>query len=149
MKSVFKDKAFLKTMFILALPITLQSFITSSLNLVDTMMVGSLQEAAISAVGLANKYMFIFTLCLMGINAGANVFMSQLWGKRDEKGIKTFLGVDITVGLVAAGLFGSLAFVGPSIIMNIMSGDSEVIALGEAYLRIVAPSFIFMSITQA
>ena len=42
MKSVFKDKAFLKTMFVLALPITLQSFITSSLNLVDTMMVGSL-----------------------------------------------------------------------------------------------------------
>ncbi len=149
MKSVFKDKAFLKTMFVLALPITLQSFITSSLNLVDTMMVGSLQEAAISAVGLANKYMFIFTLCLMGINAGANVFMSQLWGKRDEEGIKTFLGLDITVGLVAAGLFGFLAFFGPSIIMNIMSGDSEVVALGEAYLRIVAPSCIFMSITQA
>ncbi|MBP3888311.1 MAG: MATE family efflux transporter [Cellulosilyticum sp.] len=149
MKSVFKDKAFLKTMFILALPITLQSFITSSLNLVDTMMVGSLQEAAISAVGLANKYMFIFTLCLMGINAGANVFMSQLWGKRDVDGIKTFLGVDITVGLVAAGMFGSLAFFGPGIIMNIMSGDPEVIALGEAYLRIVAPSCIFMSITQA
>ena len=85
----------------------------------------------------------------MGINAGANVFMSQLWGKRDEEGIKTFLGLDITVGLVAAGLFGFLAFFGPSIIMNIMSGDSEVVALGEAYLRIVAPSCIFMSITQA
>lgn len=149
MKSVFKDKAFLKTMFVLALPITLQSFITSSLNLVDTMMVGSLQEAAISAVGLANKYMFIFTLCLMGVNAGANVFMSQLWGNRDIKGIKTFLGVDITVGLIVAGLFGGLAFFGPDIIMNIMSGDQEVIAIGENYLRIVAVSCIFMSITQA
>lgn len=149
MMRVFKDKGFLKTMFVLALPITLQSFITSSLNLVDTMMVGSLQETAISAVGLANKYMFIFTLCLMGINAGANVFMSQLWGKRDERGIKTFLGVDITVGLVAAGLFGALAFFGPGIIMNIMSGDSEVVRLGINYLRIVAVSCIFMSLTQA
>lgn len=149
MRSVLKDKAFLKTMFILALPITVQSFITSSLNLVDTMMVGSLQETAISAVGLANKYMFIFTLCIMGINAGANVFMSQLWGKRDIKGIKTFLGVDITVGLIAAMLFGLLAFFGPHIIMNIMSGDPEVITIGENYLRIVAVSCIFMSITQA
>ena len=149
MKSVLKDKAFLKTMFILALPITLQSFITSSLNLVDTMMVGSLQETAISAVGLANKYMFIFTLCIMGVNAGANVFMSQLWGKRDVKGIKTFLGLDITVGLIVAGLFGGLAFFGPHIIMGVMSGDLEVMALGERYLQIVAVSCIFMSITQA
>lgn len=149
MKRVFNDKAFLKTMFTLALPITLQSFITSSLNLVDTMMVGSLEETAISAVGLANKYMFIYTLCIMGVNAGANVFMSQLWGKRDVKGIKTYLGVDITVGLIAAGLFGGLSFFGPDIIMNIMSKDPEVIKLGIDYLKIVAISCFFMSITQA
>lgn len=149
MKHVFKDRAFLKTMFMLAIPITLQSFITSSLNLVDTMMVGSLQETAISAVGLANKYMFIFTLCIMGVNAGANVFMSQLWGKRDLKGIKTFMGVDLTVGLMVAGLFGALAFFGPHIIMNVMSVDPAVIAIGEDYLRIVAVSCLFMSITQA
>ena len=149
MRKVFKDKAFLKTMFILALPITLQSFITSSLNLVDTMMVGSLQEAAISAVGLANKYMFIFTLCLMGVNAGANVFMSQLWGKRDVEGIKTFLGVDITVSFMAIALFGGLAFFNPEVVMKVMSKDPEVMKLGEAYLRIVAPSCLFMGMTQA
>lgn len=149
MKKVFKDKAFLKTMLILAIPITMQSFITSSLNLIDTMMVGSLKEAAISAVGLANQYMFIFTLCLMGINAGANVFMSQLWGKRDVAGIKTYLGVDLTVGLIASCLFGFLAFFGPGIIMNIMSDDPEVIELGIRYLKIVAVSCIFMNFTQA
>lgn len=149
MKKVFQDKAFLKTMLMLAIPITLQSFITSSLNLIDTMMVGSLQEAAISAVGLANKYMFIFTLCIMGINAGANVFMSQFWGQNDVKNIKTFLGVDIIVGLGAALLFGGLAFFGPHLIMRVMAGDSEVIALGIKYLRIVAVSCVFVSLTQA
>lgn len=149
MKSVLKDKIFLKTMLTLAVPITLQSFITSSLNLVDTVMVGSLQETAISAVGLANQYIFVFTLCLMGINAGANVFMSQLWGKKDLKGIKTFLGIDITVGLIASLLFGGLAFFGPEIIMNIMSDDPDVIVLGINYLKIVALSCLFMNFTQA
>ena len=149
MTNLFKDKAFLRTLMVLALPITIQSFITSSLNLVDTIMVGSLQEAAISAVGLANKYMFIFTLCIMGINAGANVFMSQLWGKRDEQGIRTFLGVDLTVGLIAAIIFGGVAFFAPHIIMGVMSGDSTVISLGQNYLRIVAVSCFFMSVTQA
>lgn len=149
MKKIFRDKMFFKTMFMLAIPITLQSFITSSLNFIDTMMVGSLQEAAISAVGLANQYMFIFTLCIMGINAGANVFMSQMWGKRDITGIKTYLGVDLTVGMVASCLFGALAFFGPEIIMEIMTPDSEVIELGIDYLRVVAVSCIFMNFTQA
>lgn len=149
MKKVFQDKAFMRTMLMLAIPITLQSFITSSLNLIDTMMVGSLQEAAISAVGLANKYMFIFTLCILGINAGANVFMSQFWGQGDTKNIKTFLGVDLVVGLGAAMIFGGLAFFGPHHIMNVMSKDPEVIALGIKYLKIVAVSCVFVSFTQA
>lgn len=149
MKKVFRDKAFFKTMFMLAIPITLQSFITSSLNFIDTMMVGSLQEAAISAVGLANQYIFIFTLCIMGINAGANVFMSQMWGKRDITGIKTYLGVDLTVGMVASCLFGALAFFRPDMIMGIMTPDSEVIELGIDYLRVVAVSCLFMNFTQA
>ena len=149
MKNLFKDKAFLKTMLMLALPITFQSFITSSLNLVDTMMVGSLQETAISAVGLANQYIFVFTLCLMGINAGASVFMAQYWGNRNLKGIKTFLGVDLTVGIIASILFGGGAFFAPHTVMGILSDDIAVINMGATYLRIVAISCIFMSITQA
>lgn len=149
MKRIFKDKVFLSTMLTLAVPITLQSFVTSSLNLVDTMMVGSLQETAISAVGLANQYMFIFTLCILGINAGASVFMSQYWGKKDLQGIKTFLGIDLTVGFVAASLFAIMAFFFPKVIMDIMSDDAAVVALGANYLKIVAVSCLFMNFTQA
>ena len=149
MKRIFKDKAFMRMMLTLAVPITLQSFVTSSLNLVDTMMVGSLQETAISAVGLANQYIFIFTLCILGINAGASVFMSQYWGRKDIKGIKTFLGIDLTVGFIASAIFAALAFFTPGMIMNIMSSDPEVIKLGTSYLRIVAVSCLFMNMTQA
>ena len=148
MKKVFKDKVFLSTMLTLAVPITLQSFVTSSLNLVDTMMVGTLKETAISAVGLANQYMFIFTLCILGINAGASVFMSQYWGKKDLKGIKTFLGIDLTVGFVAASLFAIMAFFFPHIIMNVMTGDAAVVELGVNYLKIIAISCLFMNFTQ-
>ncbi|MFR2300599.1 MAG: MATE family efflux transporter, partial [Clostridium paraputrificum] len=91
---ILRDKKFIKTMLTLAIPITIQSFITSSLNLVDNLMIGKLGEEAIAAVGLANQYFFIFMLCLSGINAGASVFMSQYWGKRDVKSIKKVLGLD-------------------------------------------------------
>ena len=73
MRKVFKDKAFITTMLTLALPITLQSFITSSLNLVDNLMIGKLGEEAIAAVGLANQYFFIFY---------AMPFRNKCWSKR-------------------------------------------------------------------
>lgn len=148
MKKLFKDRIFFHTMLTLALPITLQSFVTSSLNLVDTMMVGSLKETAISAVGLANQYIFIFTLCILGINAGASVFMSQYWGKKDLRGIKSFLGIDLTVGLIASSLFAMMAFFFPQVIMNIMSDDPAVVTLGANYLKIVAVSCLFVNFTQ-
>lgn len=149
MKKIFKDKVFLSTMFALALPITIQSFITSSLNLVDNVMVGRLGEGAIASVGLANQYMFIFTLCILGINAGASIFMSQFWGKKELKNIKTFLGIDITIGLIASLLFGLIAAIFPTQIMSILSKDQEVISLGAGYLRIVAVSCLFTNFTQA
>ena len=148
MRKIFKDKQFIKTMIALAIPITLQSLITSSLNLVDNIMIGKLGEAAIAAVGLANQYFFVFTLCIMGVNAGANIFMAQFWGKKDIRNIKKMLGIDISVGFIATFIFGALAFFFPKVIMSVLSKDSSVIALGSEYLRIVALGTICINITQ-
>ncbi|MGB5824453.1 MAG: MATE family efflux transporter [Proteocatella sp.] len=147
--NVFKDKKFLKSLWILALPVTVQSFITSSLNLIDNVMVGSLGEQAIASVGLANQFIFIFLLCIMGINAGAGVFMSQYWGKKDIQNIKKVLGLDISVGLIASVLFTIACFFFPKNIMAILSKDSIVINSGAQYLRIVAISCLFTNFTQA
>ena len=105
MGKILKDKVFLKAMLTLAIPIALQNLITTSLNLVDNLMIGKLGETPIAAVGLANQYFFIFTLCIMGINAGANIFMAQFWGKKNVKDIKKMLGIDITIGFIATIIF--------------------------------------------
>ena len=149
MKEIIKDKKFIKTMITLALPITLQSFITSSLNLVDNLMIGKLGEEAIASVGLANQYFFIFMLVLTGINAGASVFMAQYWGKRDEKNIKSMLGLNILVSFVATIIFGIGAVFFSDKIMTVLSNDPNVIALGSSYLKIVSVSYVFTNLTMA
>ncbi|WP_297631137.1 MATE family efflux transporter [uncultured Clostridium sp.] len=148
MRKILKDKEFIKTMITLAIPITLQCFITSSLNLVDNLMIGKLGESAIASVGLANQYFFIFMLALTGINAGASIFMSQYWGKKEKKEIKKVLGLDLTVGLIASFIFGLGAVAFAEVIMGILSNDIMVIELGARYLRIVAVSYIFTNITM-
>lgn len=147
-KRVFRDKTFLKNLWVLALPITIQSFITSSLNLVDNVMVGKLGEEAIASVGLANQFIFIFSLCIMGVNAGASVFMAQYWGKKDTVNIKKILGLDLSVGLVVSLLFGGGCLIFPEFIMNILSNDPKVVALGSGYLKIVGISCLFVNFTQ-
>ena len=71
-----RDK-FYKTLLTLAIPIILQNFLTSSLNMVDNLMIGSLGEEAIAAVGQANQLFFLFNLMSFGLNSGGAIFFSQ------------------------------------------------------------------------
>ncbi len=147
-RNIVKDRVFLSTLITLAIPITLQNFITSSLNLVDNLMIGKLGETAIAAVGLANQYFFIFLLAISGVNAGANVFMAQYWGKKDLGNIKKMLGINVSVGGITALLFGMCGLFFPEQIMSILSKDAEVIALGAQYMRIVSLTTMLTNITQ-
>ena len=88
----WKDRKFLGAMMAITLPIALQNLITSSLNMIDTLMISSLGEASIAAVGLANQVFFFYAVINFGIHSGSSIFISQYWGKRDSKNIKRVLG---------------------------------------------------------
>ena len=49
--NIKENKGFFNKAFIIALPIIIQNFIGSSLNIVDTIMIGKLGELEIAAVG--------------------------------------------------------------------------------------------------
>ena len=149
MRNILKDKKFLKSLWILAVPIVIQNFIMSSLNLVDNLMIGNLGEEAIAAVGLANQYFFVFMLCITGITAGASIFMAQYWGKKDTEKIKKVLGLALIVGFIASIAFAIGAFFTPKMIMNILSQDINVIELGSKYLKMIAISYLITNITMA
>ncbi|MBU5293657.1 MATE family efflux transporter [Anaerosalibacter bizertensis] len=148
MKKLFRDKEFFLTILTLVIPITLQNLISSSLNMVDNLMIGKLGENAIAAVGLVNQYFFIFMLCLSGINAGAGIFMSQFWGRKDTLNIRRMLGLDLILSIIASIIFSFAAFIFPEGIMKIFTKDTTVIGLGSQYLRIIGITFIFTGITQ-
>ncbi|QUH19699.1 MATE family efflux transporter [Alkaliphilus sp. B6464] len=149
MKKLLKDKKFFILLFTLALPITFQNLISSSLNLIDNLMIGKLGETEIAAVGLINQFFFIFMLCLSGINAGASIFMSQYWGKKNIDRIKKVLGLNIILGLLTAIVFSIVGLAFPSFVIRVFTKDQHVIALGTTYLRFVALGFVMTSITQA
>lgn len=142
----WKDKVFLKSMLAIAIPIALQNLITSSLNMVDTLMISSLGQASIAAVGLANQLFFFYILISFGINSGSSVFISQYWGKEDIPSIKKVLGLAVSISTLVGIVFTIIAFFFPEFIMSIFIKEPEVIKLGSDYLRIVSLSYIITAI---
>ncbi|HZK88283.1 MAG TPA: MATE family efflux transporter, partial [Anaerovoracaceae bacterium] len=56
---IIETKPLYRTLIKLALPIAAQSLISSTLNLVDNLMVGSIGEAELAAVGIATQLFFV------------------------------------------------------------------------------------------
>ncbi|MTK10550.1 MAG: MATE family efflux transporter [Clostridiaceae bacterium] len=145
--SLFNDKKFLKTLFKLALPIALQNLILSSLNLVDTIIIGGLGEYAIAGVGIANQYFFLLNLVLFGVVSGSSIFTAQYYGDNDIPNIKRILGISILTSGTAAFIFFIVGFFFNSQIISIFSTDKIVISIGSEYLRIIVFSYVITAIT--
>lgn len=141
-KQSFFNKVFLKSAFAIALPIALQSFITSAVNMVDVVMLGHLGDVDIAAAGCANQIFFLMSLCLFGVSSGASVFMAQFWGKRDLNGVHRTMGLMYSLAILVSVLFSVGALIFPQQLISIYSSDPQVISQGAIYLRIVGSSYL-------
>ena len=97
------DRPFYRQLLKLSVPIMIQNGITAFVNMLDNIMVGSVGEAEMTGVAVANQLIFIFNLCIFGILSGAGLFSAQFKGKSDHEGIrhtfrfKMIAGIGITV----------------------------------------------------
>ena len=143
----FIDKEYYRRLYKIALPIALQQFIMSSLNMVGVVMIGQLGAVPVAAVGLANQIFFLLNLMLFGITSGSAMFTAQLWGKRDIANIRKVLGLALTLGLTSGMIFLIIAEFFPAGALSIYSKDPFVIALGSDYLRIIGFTFLLYAIS--
>ncbi|SMP55939.1 MATE family efflux transporter [Anoxynatronum buryatiense] len=147
MKEMFQDKVFFKSLFVLGIPVAIQHMISSSLNMVDVVMIGQINEVSITAVGLANQLFFVLILLLFGINSGGAIFTAQFWGRKDRVSVHRATGVCLVFSLGGGALFNLLAWVMPEFIITLFSKDPQVVRLGASYLRIVGFSYLFTAVS--
>lgn len=74
-KLIIPDKVFYKTVAGIAIPIALQNLITTVVNMMDTIMIGTVGGTELSAVFLANQFIHIYQILCMGIGLGASVLV--------------------------------------------------------------------------
>ena len=99
-KIMMNDRVFLSKTVKIAFPVAMQGMLNTVVNMIDTMMIGSLGATAIAAVGLANKVFFVMTLLVFGVVSGSGILAAQFWGNQDVKSIRKVLGLAL---VLAAG----------------------------------------------
>ena len=130
-----------------ALPIALQSLIGSSLSLVDNLMVGSLGETELAAVGVGIQPFFIFWMVVFGFTSGCATFMAQFWGTKDVSNIKKMLGFAMTICAGVGLCFFVICMFFPGYIVNIFTNIDDLKQLSTDYIRIGAPCYLFLCFT--
>lgn len=153
MKLFSKDSQFYKRVFRLALPIAAQSLITIGVNMLDTIMVGSLGESALSATSLANSFISIYQIFCMGLGMGASVLVSRYWGMKtsdesDPNGaghaLKQTVCLMLRLTLALATLFALVTLIMPDTLMRMYTDDAEIIRLGSLYFDYSIVTYFFL-----
>lgn len=142
-------RKFLKTVAVVAAPIAAQSLIGSSLNLVDNLMIGHLGELPLNAVGVSVQIFFIYWMFVFGFASGAATFISQFYGVRDYVNIRRTTGFTLCVAFGVGLTFFLAAELFPEYLLQIFTRFPEVIETGAVYVRIGAPTFLLVPLTQA
>ena len=142
------DRGFWHMILPLALPITLQNLLTSSFQIVDTLMVGQLGDTVIASVGVAGQIAFFINILFYGITAGGSVFIAQFWGARDRRSIRQIYGLMLALTLPVAGIFIlGCSFAAPRLI-SLFTDEAELIETGARYLRIACWSYLGVGLNQ-
>ena len=140
---IVTDKGFYKKVLLILIPVVLQSCINQGVNMMDTIMVGQLGDAAIAASSQANQFYSLFQIFCMGLSAAGLVLTAQYFGAKDLKTVRRVFDLLLQLVILLGGLFGILTFLFPEQVMAIyVPGKPEIIRLGAQYLRVTALIFI-------
>jgi len=132
----------------LILPITFQQFMLALVGASDALMLGKLNQDALSAVSLASQVAFVFNLFMTALVIGTSMFAAQYWGKQDRESIREVLSFVIRTTLAVGLLFCLGAVLVPDALMRIFTNDAKLIGLGAGYLKVVGVSYLLSGISQ-
>lgn len=134
--------------FLIGLPVMVQTLVNSLVNMVDVFMVGQLGEVAITASSLGNSWFFMYVLLIGGITAAGSIFIAQYWGARQLAEIHKHMGIMFVGTGILMMLFGSLSVFGSDFVIRLYSKDPEVIICGGRYIQVIGYSYFLFPITN-
>lgn len=142
-KSDFRWGEFLKMLSALAVPVALQNLLTTTGSMIDTVMIASLGETTVGAVGLCAQFTSLMFASYWGFVGGGTLFFGQYWGAKDDDGIDRSYGITMTCMMTVAAVFACLALLAPGFVMRVYTDKPTIQTIGIQYLRIAGFAYPF------
>ena len=133
------------------LPVAVQQLVNTMFNVVDNLMVGSLDidGIAMTAVNVANKPFLIFNGVIFGLTGAGGLMISQFFGARDRKTCQGLFSLQLMLCFAAALLFCGLLLFMPEGLARLFISDSRTVALSVEYMRVIAYSYLPAAVSSA
>lgn len=125
----------LRSIALLGLPIMGGMLSQSLLNLVDAAMVGTLGSAALAGVGLGSYANFMAIALVMGLGAGVQAMVARRQGEGSIGQAATPLNDGLLIGALLAVPLTLICWINADRIIDFLSEDAEVAAIGAEYFR--------------
>ena len=143
----FGTKQIYLTFLLLAWPALAEQVLTGIINFVDTLMVSSVGDAAVAAIGLTIQPRMIFQVVLVAIATAVTAVVARRKGQGDRDGANRVLGamLPIVVGVAAVFFVVSWFFAEP--ILTFIGAKEDTIADATSYYRITMFGLIFLGVS--
>ena len=123
-------RSFLKKIALIAVPVALQNLLSTTASMVDTMMIASLGQTEVGAVGLCAQFSSLMFAGYWGFVGGGMLFFSQYWGAKDGDGINRSYGLTLTCMMSVGILFCVLATCFPGTVMGMYTDKENIRRIG-------------------
>lgn len=136
-----------RTVLLLAWPVMAEMFLQTLAQMVDMAMVGRLGQAAIAAVGLSFRPLFVGQAIFLGLGVATTALVARFIGAGDEKMATRTAEQSLLTTSVLALALATFGFVFARQITTFMGAAPDVIELGTTYLRAFSPGLFFLMLS--
>lgn len=135
-----------RNFFRVAWPSALESLLVSLVGSIDTMMVGTLGENAINAVGITNQPKFILLAVIFSLNVGVTAVVARRKGQGDRDGANRTMRSAVLISAVLSLLTSAAGFAFARPILQFAGADAVYLEDAVAYFRILCVSIVFTAL---
>lgn len=139
----------IRMILVIALPVALQNLLTTTGSMLDTVMIASLGENSVGAVGLCAQFSTLLFAGYWGFAGGGTLFISQYYGAKDHDNVCRSYGMMFSFMMISGIVFGYLAVFQADAVMKLYTGSENIQKIGAEYLRIAGISYPLQVIAMA
>lgn len=147
-KNFLFEKTFFKSALAIMIPIAAQNVISFGVNVMDSIMLGSLGDVAISAANLGNAPFALLMGFGFGLSSGGSVLIAQYWGKKDMNRIRKVMRMSMQFVFVISLLFSLAGHFAAPTLMRLFTTDATIVKAAADYLSLAALAYLPYSISS-